>query len=999
MSRSTRLNSWLRHPALLWLGGFLLVLLVVSLGWFRGQQFLYYWDQSLPLDPELFIRQFSHIWRPTADFGTQDSSGLNMLPLGIYYRALSTFTSLTTAQVLLISLQIWLAFFGFYQLARRYLLPAHALRTPAALLASLFYVANPYALLYVWRLNLNPVTLYALLPLILLYTVKYVVKDGRATSLVVLQLLLLGAVVSFSHPAYLMAFWLLIGSFLAAQAFARRQDRPVAKRIVQRSLWLLFVWVALNSWWLLPQFMGAGALASASGNDTQNYLAIFNTTTTHATTKRVATLLGEWHYYDYHFGLPDYPGFKLFTTRAYALLALSFLAVAIYGIIRERSRRRYYVLAIAALLWLFISGAHSPLWPVITNLSDKFVFLRAFRNPYEKVGQIYALLYSISVAWGIYFLLQRKQIWSRILLGIFLLALTPNLFFLTSGEVVPAGTDRLPPARVSIAEDYRRVADYLLTTQDNGGRILSLPLQKGPLQYSRTDSQSDFAGQDVLINLTQRPIYGTQTGLPRLDMILNRLEKEVVQGDLGSISAYQFEYVLVRHDLVSSLTYAPSYPTQPLIDLLRLNPDLEEVVTTPTASLFRHKKPVPLLAVTPLDQTIKTDTLDDAVLQLFANPLPYPVLTSSLPDEPLDLQEPQRRIFRSFNLGETVFGHRGVNYFRPAEIDRGRFAVSLQGSEGVDGAFMNDRPLPGSPVIFSENTNFEYRLTLDKLETLYELTTGQAPTPVTITDLKLPRTPLQSRTNLFVKSPDRLEWNQQAIGQTLGSYVSLPNRRDGWYVIDLNNQNCAGSAARLAAMESSEPYNHSTMAQNALSVVGIMPGDPYLPSTSWQPHRFFYRSSTNASRVYFYYLSDGGDQLACNSLHNLRISWLPEIGFWMSGPNTPDQEPIPLKSQTYRRSGLKATFVSSGKPELLLYHGGFNRNWQLKVDGRVIEPSRHVVVNGISNGWHLNESAGPHQVELLFLPDTQLPQLVYLSLSIWTVLLIWGAAVKIRDAR
>ncbi|HRW37076.1 MAG: DUF3367 domain-containing protein [Acidimicrobiales bacterium] len=439
---------------------------------------------------------------------------------------------------------------------RRYLgaLLGHRLTVGSRLLATAFWVANPYVIV---AGSTTPILLpYALLPWMLLAFLHGTRSPG-----------------SWRWPAlFALAFFAQTGLNAGVVPFFGLLALPahlVHARYAERHRWrdLLGLLarcgalsIAVSLYWLLPSFLAAGTGAGiASGTEDPVDVA---RTSSYAETAR---LLGNWPLYG-RAGTRLFLGSYTVYLTSPAVLVASFLvpvAVAV-GLWRSRARERLLVVVLLAtalpvMVGLFPPDDLRPAGRLLLEVFERVPATLAFRTT-NKVGAVVVLAETIGLvlAWRAWQarshrLRRRARVAGIGAVGLLLVAVSAPLW---NGGLYPLG--------FTIPSSWHR-ATTDLDAADDASRVFVLPGGTGG-NYRWGMRSPD----DLFPSLLERPVAVRNTVVGRGDPagnLLSAIDTAVAQGaagDRGISTAARYlgaDAVLVRNDLLTEEIGGPAPST------------------------------------------------------------------------------------------------------------------------------------------------------------------------------------------------------------------------------------------------------------------------------------------------------------------------------------------------------------------------------------------------------------------------------------------------------
>ncbi len=332
-------------------------------------------------------------------------------------------------------------------------------------------------------------------------------------------------------------------------------------------------WAVFQLWWFIPLFFLRNSALSESVSTDQNISALrevsqfFNNSDV-LLLKQQFFFSGGGYFSEYY--------------QSHLLQSLSgiLLSIVIVGLVLSAKSRTYRLVSIFFLFsWFLVKGSNPPFGDLFyTTLFEKILFAQVLRNPYEKLGVLYTLLYSLFLGVGVYFLTNKLQSYARnalhILLLVSLLALSWPLW---KGSVFPYFY------YVTVPQRYEEVNKIV---SENQGRILQLPLSRG----STVEYSWFYRGEDPSEYLYDRPSVSKFTTLTSLDRFYSGLVQNISHKNMPHLLAVaNIGSAIVNYDLVKSPYFSETATDSSLmvqkwlngakpikIETLEVYPQLEE---------------------------------------------------------------------------------------------------------------------------------------------------------------------------------------------------------------------------------------------------------------------------------------------------------------------------------------------------------------------------------------------------------------------------------------
>jgi hypothetical protein len=317
----------------------------------------------------------------------------NNIP-GYLVQALFFFLILTISQLSLIHLI-------------RKLLPDIGNTLLGTIVPALFYVCNLFALVSVWnRLQYPFIILYAVLPLALLIY-SQALRTRSLLHLLLLNTIFLTISITLSSIPMFLVMWILLGGFTLFEILTNRHDRRYILWCIAAFLFQGTLWIATNLWWILSFIT---TLRNSVYITSQAYDQAGNMNTFLEISRRfgnMSYLIRMMHVEFFSDMSPIWHGLTdniLYNTITYLTPVLAFLTL----LIKRKSTYVYFFLALSLITLFAMKGSEPPFGFIFIFLLNKFRFLEAFRNPFEKIGLLLPLGYAPLIGYSLV-MIQRKM--------------------------------------------------------------------------------------------------------------------------------------------------------------------------------------------------------------------------------------------------------------------------------------------------------------------------------------------------------------------------------------------------------------------------------------------------------------------------------------------------------------------------------------------------------------------------------------------------------------
>lgn len=506
--------------------GFIALVGLVVLTWFRGDTLLMTSASVWPLNWHMFLQETLSVWDASFGLGSITARQVALMPLALL-GATAEALGMSASLFQKIMVYSWFAGSG---LAMWWLCSLFRFGRLARMVAALFYMASPYAVIIIWSQSDGLfMPFFAAAPFGLALFLYTVFGHRSWGAMVVANILLLLTMITatLSNPAFVVIFWL--PCMVAALGWIILYPRQWYS-IGRYALRFIFIWVALNSFWLVPLVVGARDEYIAANHQTvvpaedqskvfRNDLETLGLGSVRAVD--ALRLTGLWSVTASYGPDPYYVWAQLMTRWPAFLLSFLIPALLILGMWGVRQRRSVVFLgAIFGLAFLLVVGIYPPVaeWRV-AFLTQFPALLRAFRAIFSKFGILLALsmapLVGLGVAW-IYNTIRSFSPRGAFLIVCLLVTALLGIggWPVWTGDVIQPGGYLLQSGRVRIPEFYHSLKRWS-ENQPGNFRVLSLPLSKtGSTAYHWDKSgyiggdfiRWFFPGHPVLFGPTDKPV-------------------------------------------------------------------------------------------------------------------------------------------------------------------------------------------------------------------------------------------------------------------------------------------------------------------------------------------------------------------------------------------------------------------------------------------------------------------------------------------------------------
>lgn len=512
------------------------ILLVVK--WLPGDLIVAGGDVGIPvLNPQKVLYEQSYSWWDTHATGVSNQTTYTALPFYVLLTALEKFgANPAFNQKLLFIAILFGGSISIYFLALQF-----SFKRSYAAIASLFYIFNLITL-SVWQRGVHNAMLMLLLgPLSLLILVKGI-KEKKYSSIIWINIVSLLLSYVFGALGYVFSLWLLWIVYLIINLCTNWRDKTTRNFNLIYYLILIISWIGTNSWWLLHLIYSTSEII---GQFSQEELK----------SRGSDVLAGLKPYHQpqyilrglsafYHYGVKDW-GNSYFNPLLILFSWVPTIIVFSTAVIKENYKSAYwkFLMALIIIILVFSKGVNAPLGLLNALLYDIFPLFTPLRNPYEKIGILLAIPFSLLFAQGLqqitnFLILKKMKYFKTLIILIGFICLTILVWPLWSGKILISEGRKY---KVSIPNYYQQANTWLkekVLAEDV--RILHLPTAWGesidynweytgiePSQYFFNGSSIgyeigvmsvDSRIRDIIIALHNQNIKDFQSGIASLNI-------------------------------------------------------------------------------------------------------------------------------------------------------------------------------------------------------------------------------------------------------------------------------------------------------------------------------------------------------------------------------------------------------------------------------------------------------------------------------------------------
>ena len=528
-----------------------IVPLILIYQWFKSQSLIAGAEESLVLyDPSETLRLFREGWIDRG-FGMVSPFHYPRIPV---YIAAVLLSQIGIATWMIQAIMFFcILFCALYYMKRLVLLVFPEANVWVVGMTVSFYAFNFFTLSQVFnRFIFSLMFLWALLPAVLYYFVRWIILGSRKA---LVLFLLLNFLLSYAYglTASVFALWMGAGIFWL---FYKTKDTYVVR--IKRLLVVFLAWVATNCWWILPlvHFRNSsyGELVSVESN-----MSSLKEVSAYYPLDALVTLKQNFFYDGGHFT-------QTFASNADEFVSYAIILILMVGIWRALVQKKYLFIVIGLIISVFFAkGTNPPLGvPFYEVLFKYFPFTQLLRNPYEKLGVVYLLFYTLTLGIGLHHLFKFSKILPFVLVVMYIVVAGKPYFngYLFDGYYVQVPTY------------YKEASSYIKQEINNSdtSRILLMPFLRGSTieldwRYQGADPH-DFLFENPTVSRTfsnksyddfylPHPDYFSNTDFYKIMMISDMccivVNSDVMirnyhQEDIPGSIAYISQWNNIKHD-------------------------------------------------------------------------------------------------------------------------------------------------------------------------------------------------------------------------------------------------------------------------------------------------------------------------------------------------------------------------------------------------------------------------------------------------------------------
>jgi hypothetical protein len=436
------------------------------------------------------------------------------------------------------------------------------------LFAAGFYFFNLFVLTQIWqRFLYASIFLWSLLPLFLVLWMIWI-KKKKLIILFSFAVINIIYSVTFGLIPSIFAVWIPALLYSSYYFYITRD-----KQILYRSLIGFIVWILVSLWWILPIWNIRNVPGYAETKSNNNIQALRDVSVYYPNIELLQ--LKQNYYFSRDTIMQSH-----YQRKSVAIYPHLIVVFVLLGILSSRKQKSWvYLTGSFVLSWFLIKGSNEPFgdqfYTMLYSLSSIF---QTVRNPYEKLGVIFLLPYSLFFALGVDYIAKKLSI----LKYFFLITLALIVFYLLPLPLWK-GWVFAPSKYVSVPSYYQEVNEYLNKQSDN--RILHLPYFKGAgIEYTW-----GYNGEEPSTYLFDRPSVSALTSIVSFDEFYIHIQKYLENKNFSKILQIMNVGDIIFHNDVKVGGYHP-YNLQSSTEYLQNWKDVHQVFVVGELEVYTYDK-------------------------------------------------------------------------------------------------------------------------------------------------------------------------------------------------------------------------------------------------------------------------------------------------------------------------------------------------------------------------------------------------------------------------
>lgn len=416
--------------------------------------------------------------------------------------------------------------------------------------SSLFYLFNLYTLSQIWGRFLYPlIFLWSYLPLFFLQWVSYI-ESGSKRELVFFAICSLFYSSVFGIVASVFTLFIPV-TLYSVILFVESRNKAM---IIKNFLYISFLWVFINSWWIVPLIGLSDTTYGVILNDKANITSLADVSK-YFDSKEILLLKQK-----YLFG-ENSDWYNFFQRNSIILTSKLVFVVTLLGLIVSRKQRNWKFLCILVFLsWFLIKGTNPPYGREFYDFIYKYIPVsQVLRNPYEKLGLVFVFSYALLFSFGLSYLLGYFSSVKKVVI-----VFTSLLFFVYLPFPLWSRTF-FANSRIKVPTYYQDINKFINDSGD--GRILHLPFLFGSgLNYSW-----GYSGEEPSDYIFENASVSRNLSIINLDDYYYMLGRSVRNENFFKLlSISDIRYLVIHNDTIKSSNFQEDfYSSKEIVNKLK----------------------------------------------------------------------------------------------------------------------------------------------------------------------------------------------------------------------------------------------------------------------------------------------------------------------------------------------------------------------------------------------------------------------------------------------
>jgi len=522
----------------------------VPLFWFKSD-FIVGGDFYFPLsNTRDIIINYCNVWLDLWGTGFVNARAIAQLPfIVLISKAVFCGFTLQLCERILFFLLFACSGIGMFWLVD--CLPIKKNRDWIAFFAALFYMFNPFNIVFYWHIIDGMIFVYVNIVLSLLFYLKWFLTKNNIYGVLFLSLSLVAGY-AYSNPLVIPMTWGLLFLFHFI-IILPDWNVEIMKKSGYFYLKAMGLWILFNAWWLFPLF---GSLRSeysglsASVGTPWDTLRAFSLKTSLLNIFRFSDLY--WAFGKDSGGVAYYTYAGMYNSIIFKLISMLIPFCVFFPLLLKRTRTLFIVsLSFLTLICMFlVKGIYPPGGELLYKLLFKIPFMPAFRAPIHKLGVLLSINYAILFGCGISCLYdiicRRSKLFAKTTIAILLfLIFGVYAYPIWTGEVIHKGDKGVASFHVKVPAYYNDAKEFFYN-KEGVWRFYSLP--QCPTFNVSYDWEEGYIATDPSFSiLAKQGIYATVEESAQRPYILLR--------DTDSKDMYKLlqlmtvKYLVLHHDV------------------------------------------------------------------------------------------------------------------------------------------------------------------------------------------------------------------------------------------------------------------------------------------------------------------------------------------------------------------------------------------------------------------------------------------------------------------